>query len=63
MPTVVMASSKGGAGKTTAAITLASELSRQGEEKDVKVALIDADPNKHGAKWAKKSEKTLEREK
>ena len=25
------------------------------EEKDVKVALIDADPNKHGAKWAKKS--------
>lgn len=52
MPTIVMASSKGGAGKTTAAITLVSELARQGLDKDVNIALVDADPNKHSAKWA-----------
>lgn len=50
MPTIVFASSKGGAGKTTAAIILASELARQGAS----VTLIDADPNQHTAKWAKK---------
>lgn len=54
MPTIVMASSKGGAGKTTAAVTLASELARQGEGKNVSIALVDADPNKHSAKWAKR---------
>ena len=54
MPTIVMASSKGGAGKTTAAVTLAGELARQGLEKGVNIALVDADPNKHSAKWAKK---------
>lgn len=48
MPTIVFASSKGGAGKTTAAIVLASELARQGTS----VTLIDADPNQHTAKWA-----------
>jgi chromosome partitioning protein len=50
MPTIVFASSKGGAGKTTATIILASELARQGAS----VTLIDADPNQHTAKWAKK---------
>lgn len=50
MPTIVFASSKGGAGKTTAAIVLTSELARQGAA----VTLIDADPNQHSAKWALK---------
>lgn len=50
MPTIVFASSKGGAGKTTAAIILTSELARQGGA----VTLIDADPNQHSAKWALK---------
>jgi len=54
MPTIVMASSKGGAGKTTAAVLLASELARQGAEKGIGVTLIDADPNQHSAKWANK---------
>ena len=47
---IVFAQSKGGAGKTTAAITLASELALAGAS----VTLIDADPNQHAAKWAKK---------
>lgn len=54
MPTIVFASSKGGAGKTTACITLASELARQGKEKNIATCLIDADPNQHSAKWALK---------
>jgi chromosome partitioning protein len=48
MPTIVFASSKGGAGKSMAAIVLASELARQGAS----ITLIDADPNQHTAKWA-----------
>ena len=47
MPTIVFASSKGGSGKTTAAIVLASELARQGAD----FTLIDADPNQHLAGW------------
>ena len=50
MPTIVFASSKGGAGKTTAAIVLASELAQH----NTSVTLIDADPNQHSAKWAQK---------
>ncbi len=50
MPVIVFASSKGGAGKTTAAIVLASELSRH----NTSVTLIDVDPNQHSAKWALK---------
>jgi chromosome partitioning protein len=55
MPTIVFASSKGGAGKTTAAIVLSAELAVQGKEKNIDVTLIDVDPNQHSAKWAKKA--------
>jgi chromosome partitioning protein len=54
MPIIVFASSKGGAGKTTAAVVLACELARQGAPKGLNIALIDADPNQHSAAWAKK---------
>lgn len=47
---IVFAQSKGGAGKTTAAITIASELARHGAG----VTMIDADPNQHTAKWGNK---------
>ncbi len=50
MPVIVFASSKGGAGKTTAAIVLASELARH----KTSLTLIDVDPNQHSAKWALK---------
>jgi len=54
MTTIVFASSKGGAGKTTAAILLASELAREGMDKNISITLIDADPNQHSVKWAMK---------
>lgn len=54
MPTIVFASSKGGAGKTTAAVVLAGELARLGASKNIQVTLIDADPNQHSAEWALK---------
>ena len=54
MPVIVFASSKGGAGKTTACITLAGELARQGKDNNISISLIDADPNQHSAKWALK---------
>ena len=54
MSTIVFASSKGGAGKTTAAIILASEFAKQGESRDISITLVDADPNQHSAKWASK---------
>ena len=53
MPVIVFASSKGGAGKTTACILLACELARQGIKSDIKISLLDADPNQHTAAWAK----------
>lgn len=53
MPVISCASSKGGAGKTTSIVLLAGELARQGLNKNIKVALIDADPNQHSAAWAK----------
>jgi len=56
MATIVFASSKGGAGKTTAAMVLTSELARQGEKQDINIALIDADPNQHSSKWALKKD-------
>ena len=54
MSTIVFASSKGGAGKTTASIILASEFARQGLLKNISIALIDVDPNQHSAKWSAK---------
>jgi chromosome partitioning protein len=50
MPTIVFATPKGGAGKSTSAVLLASELANRG----AKVAIIDADPNKPVSQWAKR---------
>lgn len=52
MPVIVFASSKGGAGKTTACVILASELARQGKDKNIKISVIDADPEQNLAAWA-----------
>lgn len=51
MPVVVFASPKGGAGKSTSALILASELARKGAG----VTIIDADPNKPMSRWAKRA--------
>ena len=48
MPNVVLISPKGGAGKTTAALSLALGLVDRG----ARVAMIDADPNKPLVAWA-----------
>lgn len=48
MPTISFASSKGGVGKTTAAIILAGELVHAGAT----VALVDADPNRPLKHWS-----------
>jgi len=50
MPTVVFASPKGGAGKSTSAVLLATELASRGAT----VTVIDADPNKPLSQWAKR---------
>lgn len=50
MPTIVFVSPKGGAGKTTSALILASQLARSAA-----VTVIDADPNHPIATWAKGS--------
>lgn len=49
---IVAASSKGGCGKTTTVIVLASQLATIGASKGLRVALIDADDNQHSADWA-----------
>jgi chromosome partitioning protein len=49
MPTIVFASPKGGAGKSTSAVLLATQLAGHGAA----VTLIDADPNKPLARSAK----------
>ncbi len=48
MPTIVFASPKGGAGKSTSAVLLATELAERGAT----VTAIDADPNKPVSRWA-----------
>jgi chromosome partitioning protein len=48
MPTIVFASPKGGAGKTTAALVLANQLARA-----TPVAVVDADPNQPLKNWAR----------
>lgn len=50
MPTIVFVSPKGGAGKTTAALLLASQLAR-----GAGVTVIDADPNHPIQSWASAS--------
>ena len=47
MPTITFASPKGGAGKTTSAMLLATELAHAG----LTVSLIDADPNHPICNW------------
>jgi chromosome partitioning protein len=47
MPSIVFASPKGGVGKSTSAVVLASELAQTGAE----VTIIDADPNRPVSKW------------
>lgn len=48
MPTVVIASPKGGAGKSTAAILLGTELAHAGAD----VVMLDCDPNRSLTLWA-----------
>ena len=48
MPIIAFANPKGGAGKTTAALLLASELAAR----NASVAIIDADPEKWISQWA-----------
>jgi chromosome partitioning protein len=50
MPTIVFASPKGGVGKSTSAVLLATELAGRGAT----VTTIDADPNKPLSSWAKR---------
>ncbi len=49
MPVISFASPKGGAGKTTAALLLATELAQKG----IGVTVIDCDPRQWCCKWAK----------
>ncbi|MBO9177041.1 ParA family protein [Rhizobium sp. 16-488-2a] len=49
MPVISLVSSKGGVGKTTSAVVLASEFAAAGR----KVVLIDADPNKPLEAWSR----------
>ena len=49
MPTIVFASPKGGAGKSTSAVVLACQLAQSGAD----VVIIDADPNRPVSKWAR----------
>lgn len=48
MSVITLANTKGGAGKTTAALLLATEYARQG----YKVAVLDADPQKWITEWS-----------
>jgi chromosome partitioning protein len=50
MPNIVFASPKGGAGKSTSAVLLATELALKGAA----VTVIDADPNKPVSEWARR---------
>src|SRR5580698_5139379 len=49
MPTILFASPKGGVGKSTAAVLLATEVAGFGAT----VTMIDADPNKPLSQWAR----------
>ncbi|KAJ01640.1 ParA family protein [Sulfitobacter mediterraneus] len=47
MPVIVMASPKGGVGKSTCAVLLATQFARMGAE----VTVLDCDPNKSLTRW------------
>ena len=51
MPTIVIASPKGGAGKSTAAVILGTELARAGAH----VTMLDCDPNRSLTLWAERA--------
>lgn len=51
MPTIVVASPKGGAGKSTTAVLLGTELARGG----IPVTMLDCDPNHSLTLWAEKA--------
>ncbi|WP_378948978.1 ParA family protein [Paracoccus sp. R86501] len=51
MPTIVVASPKGGAGKSTAATILGTELAHAGAT----VTMLDCDPNKSLSLWAERA--------
>lgn len=51
MPTITITSSKGGCGKTTLSVLLATELARFGS-----VALLDTDPAQRAVKWHAKGD-------
>ena len=48
VPVIVMASPKGGVGKSTCSVILASEFARMGAD----VTVLDCDPNKSLSRWA-----------
>jgi chromosome partitioning protein len=50
MPTISFASSKGGAGKSTSAVLLATELAAR----NASITIVDADPNQPVTRWSKK---------
>lgn len=52
MPTIVVASPKGGAGKSTTAILLGTELAHAG----IEVTMLDCDPNKSLTLWANQTD-------
>ena len=49
MPSIIFASPKGGAGKSTSAVILASELAKTGTD----VVVVDADPNRPVSRWSR----------
>ena len=49
MPVISFANPKGGAGKTTSALLLASELA----SKDARITIVDADPEKWISQWGR----------
>jgi chromosome partitioning protein len=53
MPTIVFANPKGGAGKSTSAVLLATQIAESGAS----VSLLDADPNKPLSFWSKRGKK------
>lgn len=52
MPTIVVASPKGGAGKSTTAVLLGTELAKGG----IPVTMLDCDPNRSLTLWADQAE-------